>query len=579
MMAEKTRLFQDHRAVGLIMSSSSPSTRKRIGRGVRIFDPGVGDREKQNAVLSGTFAKSTWNPAIKNHLLSFDNKILAESSPLDPVWGIADDPRVNNPCQWRGKLSSVRHFLPFAKLFATVRPGRRTRPPLVGFAPALRLQEPRNLVRAAAGPLTAASVRNASPWRFRPISRARWPTKSREVLEIASGVGPDLAMSEHGPCFTGGTVTLDDVSFTMKIAYISRATLDSERHWTPLNLGPGSIVWASKRLRGYCGEQSSAHPPATRHRRALTKWGPSMHESSGSLCSSPRSIAHSSTAKAAPTASPTFLARLPEPPTEYDRSSLISFNLVGLTSPNLVGDSGIYLLRTGELRDPSSPNPGVGLGGLVPRTESTALGGLVPHTKSTASGGLVPLAESTVLGGPVPRTEHTALGGLPLTSTAFRDFCTHEPRIRIDGLSAPPGRFVAHVSASVATTEGCTGRGSISPAADTVFASVFAIPIEGGTGSAEALAAATPIAQPTPLFRSSTQETGSAATTGSTVSISALLGAPAPPPSTTRRRTATATGNAPPLKNMDSGPAGPLDYLSYEVRALFACRLEARAAR
>ena len=56
MMAEKTRLFQDHRAMELIMSSPSPSTRKRIGRGVRNFDSGAGDREKQNAVLSGTYA-------------------------------------------------------------------------------------------------------------------------------------------------------------------------------------------------------------------------------------------------------------------------------------------------------------------------------------------------------------------------------------------------------------------------------------------------------------------------------------------------------------------------------------------
>ena len=35
------------------------------------------------------------------------------------------------------------------------------------------------------------------------------------------------------------------------IAYISRATLDSERHWTPLDLEAGSIVWGLKRLRGY----------------------------------------------------------------------------------------------------------------------------------------------------------------------------------------------------------------------------------------------------------------------------------------------------------------------------------------
>ena len=35
------------------------------------------------------------------------------------------------------------------------------------------------------------------------------------------------------------------------IAYIIRATLDSERHWTPLDLEAGSIVWALKRLHGY----------------------------------------------------------------------------------------------------------------------------------------------------------------------------------------------------------------------------------------------------------------------------------------------------------------------------------------
>ena len=190
----------------------------------------------------------------------------------------------------------------------------------------------------------------------------------------------------------------------------------------------------------------------------------------------------------------------------------------------------------------------------------------MPRIESTGLGGLEPLAESIVLSGLAPRTEHAVLGGLPLTSTAFHDFRTHEPRIRIDGLSVSPGRFVARVSASVATTEGCTDRGSISPAADTVFASGFAIPIEGGTGSAEALAAATPIAQPTYLSRSSLQETAPAATTGSTVSVSALLSTPVPPSSTTRRRTAIATGNAPPLWIMDSGPARPLGHLPDEVQ-------------
>ena len=45
-------------------------------------------------------------------------------------------------------------------------PGRRTRSPLIGSAPELRMQEPRFIVNAAAWPLTAASARNASPSAF-----------------------------------------------------------------------------------------------------------------------------------------------------------------------------------------------------------------------------------------------------------------------------------------------------------------------------------------------------------------------------------------------------------------------------
>ena len=84
------------------MSSPDPSTHKRVGRGVRNFDSAVEDREKQNAAIPGTYAKFTQNPAMKNHVLSSDNKVLAEASPLYPVWGIglrADDLRTNSPCQ------------------------------------------------------------------------------------------------------------------------------------------------------------------------------------------------------------------------------------------------------------------------------------------------------------------------------------------------------------------------------------------------------------------------------------------------------------------------------------------------
>ena len=103
-MAEKARLFKDHNALELIMSSPDPSTHKRIGRGVCNFDSAVWDRDKQNAVLSGNYAKFTQTPAMKHHLYSTGNKRLP--SHVDPVWGVglrADDPRAKDPRQWRGK--------------------------------------------------------------------------------------------------------------------------------------------------------------------------------------------------------------------------------------------------------------------------------------------------------------------------------------------------------------------------------------------------------------------------------------------------------------------------------------------
>ena len=63
-----------------------------------------------------------------------------------------------------------------------------------------------------------------------------------------------------------------------------------------------------------------------------------------------------------------FLSCLPEPATEHDRS--------GLTSLNPIEDGGIYVIRACGLNTPSSPIPGVGLGGLVPRTEGAVSGGL-----------------------------------------------------------------------------------------------------------------------------------------------------------------------------------------------------------
>ena len=117
------------------MSSPDTSAHKRIGRGVRNFDSAVWDREKQNAVLYGIYAKLTQNPAMKYHLLSTGNKQLAEASPLDQCGALVSGRMIPEPkahANGEGKFCLVRRFLLFAKKFATLRPGWQTRPPLVG---------------------------------------------------------------------------------------------------------------------------------------------------------------------------------------------------------------------------------------------------------------------------------------------------------------------------------------------------------------------------------------------------------------------------------------------------------------
>ena len=168
------------------------------------------------------------------------------------------------------------------------------------------------------------------------------------------------------------------------------------------------------------------------------------------------------------------------------------------------------------------------MGGLVPRAASAVMGGLVPHT------------ESAVLG--------AVLGGLPFTSADYCDFRTRGPHMRVDDLSAPSGRFVARVSASVTTVDRCPGRGRTLPAADNDSLWSSPYPPRSAWAPQKPLLPRRP--SPSRLLRrSATQGTDAVETTGPTASAPASPGSPMPPTvkpfwdrisTRTRRRTATA---------------------------------------
>ena len=150
------------------------------------------------------------------------------------------------------------------------------------------------------------------------------------------------------------------------VVYISRATLDSERHWSPLDLEAGSIVRAIKRLRTYLwgtkfcifsdrkaldsvGKVGDHNARVQRWLEFLTTFDYTLEYRKGS--------ANGNT---------DFLSRLPEPATEHD--------CTGSSSP--VEDGAIFLIRACGLRTRASPISGVGFSGLVPHPESAVLGGI-----------------------------------------------------------------------------------------------------------------------------------------------------------------------------------------------------------
>ena len=76
----------------------------------------------------------------------------------------------------------------------------------------------RNFGSAVVGPANRCQHSQRFSFRVFNLFLGRTGGPKPWILGMASGVGPGLARSEHGPCFVRGTVTLDDVSFTTNIA-------------------------------------------------------------------------------------------------------------------------------------------------------------------------------------------------------------------------------------------------------------------------------------------------------------------------------------------------------------------------
>ena len=106
MMAEKARVFGDAEALEQILDTSSPREHKRIGRRVRGFDEAEWDRVCRGIVYRGNLAKFEQNDRLCAALLETGDRVVAEASPHDLIWGIGfheSEPEAHRPELWRGR--------------------------------------------------------------------------------------------------------------------------------------------------------------------------------------------------------------------------------------------------------------------------------------------------------------------------------------------------------------------------------------------------------------------------------------------------------------------------------------------
>lgn len=105
MMAEKARLFGADDIRRQIIASAHPKQAKDLGRQVIGFKNDIWNACRFDIVCEGNRAKFIQHPDLKRFLLGTGSRILVEASPVDAIWGIGlaqDDPRAQNPLQWRG---------------------------------------------------------------------------------------------------------------------------------------------------------------------------------------------------------------------------------------------------------------------------------------------------------------------------------------------------------------------------------------------------------------------------------------------------------------------------------------------
>ena len=150
--------------------------------------------------------------------------------------------------------------------------------------------------------------------------------------------------------------------------FISRAAIDSERQWTPLDLEAGNIVWIIKRLRGYLWGTNfrffSDHK-ALESLNKIAEHSPRVQRWLEFLTTYNYTLEYR---KDSANGNADFLSHLPLPAMELERS--------GPSSRTPSDEERVFLIRSHGLLLGGPSAVRVGLSGLAPSNPSSSLGGL-----------------------------------------------------------------------------------------------------------------------------------------------------------------------------------------------------------
>ena len=105
MMNAKAALFRDTEALKKIMATTDPAEMQRIGRTVKNYNEEVWKSQREQIVYEFSLARFSQIDYLKKYLLSTDDAILVEASPIDKIWGIGLDiasAKVTPEEQWPG---------------------------------------------------------------------------------------------------------------------------------------------------------------------------------------------------------------------------------------------------------------------------------------------------------------------------------------------------------------------------------------------------------------------------------------------------------------------------------------------